>query len=289
MTTIIPHIERLSSRIIRVLGLNPSPMTLRGTNTYIVGTGARRVLIDTGEEGKPEFVSNLRKTLADNGTSIQEILVTHWHHDHVGGIADIVGDLQLGTDIKISKLPRHPPQEEEINGGTLKYSYLKDGEKIVTEGATLKAVYTPGHTDDHMVLILEEENAVFTGDCVLGEGTAVFEDLYTYMKSLEKLVSLQPDKLYPGHGPVVEGAVEKLQMYINHRNMREGQIAAVLEEHKTEDMSAMDLVKIIYTETPEVLYPAAARNVSHHLQKMEKEGKITKSSSDGNYRWKSNL
>ncbi|XP_785886.3 endoribonuclease LACTB2 isoform X2 [Strongylocentrotus purpuratus] len=289
MSTILPHIERLSARIIRVLGCNPGPMTLRGTNTYIVGTGTRRVLIDTGEENKPEFLKNLRSTLAENGTSIQEILVTHWHHDHVGGIADIFQELQLKDDVKVSKLPRHPYQDEEISGGKLKYNYLQDGEKVQTEGATLRAVYTPGHTDDHMILVLEEENTVFTGDCVLGEGTAVFEDLYTYMKSLELLVSLKPERLYPGHGPIVDEAVPKLQMYIDHRNLRESQISAVLQEHGSTDMDAMDLVKIIYTETPEILHPAAARNVSHHLEKLEKEGKIVRAASDEKYCWKSNL
>ncbi|XP_038051545.1 endoribonuclease LACTB2-like [Patiria miniata] len=290
MATVIPKVEQLSSRIVRVLGCNPGPMTLQGTNTYIVGTGKRRFLIDTGEEDKPEYLSNLKTTLSNHKTSIQEILVTHWHHDHVGGIPGVCKELQLASSIDVSKLPRSPHQDEPIEGVDQEYKYLEDGQVLRTDGATLRVIYTPGHTDDHMVLYLEEENAVFTGDCILGEGTAVFEDLFTYMKSLELIVALKPDVLYPGHGPVVTSAVEKVQAYIDHRNLREKQILEVLEANKGKKaLTCMDMVKIIYTETPEILHMAAASNVDHHLTKLEKEGKVGRQGSNGEHRWSSKL
>ena len=91
--------------------------------------------------------------------------------------------LTLTGHVKISKLPQEGVTEEIIGTTEHRYNYLKDGDEIVTEGATLKVFHTPGHTTDHMILYLKEENAVFSGDCILGQGTTVSTMLYTYRLS----------------------------------------------------------------------------------------------------------
>ncbi|XP_068737007.1 endoribonuclease LACTB2-like isoform X1 [Montipora capricornis] len=279
-------IENLSPRVIRILGCNASPMTLQGTNTYLVGTGKSRILIDTGSGGSHEYTAHLKEVLSRNQITIQEIVLTHWHPDHVGGIADVLKCVRNTDNLRISKLAQKGLKEEISGLRGHKYHYLNNGDEIKTEGATLKVYHTPGHTTDHMVLLLMEEKALFSGDCILGQGTAVFEDLFSYMKSLEIILDLDPCIIYPGHGPVVTEAVEKITDYIKHRNMREKQILKTMEDNPTTFVSALDIVKKVYTDTPWHLRKAAENNVHHHLTKLEKEGHVCSIEAHNEKKWR---
>ena len=281
--SVIPKIEQLSQRIIRVLGCNPGPMTLQGTNTYLVGTGKERLLIDTGEEDKTTsglYTEQLQNCLKDFGISIQGVILTHWHHDHVGGLPRLQRNNIISTRTPLYKFPLgnddRPPKPD------LAYTFIRDKSVIETEGATLKVIHTPGHTQDHIVLHLLEENAIFTGDCILGEGTAVFEDLFDYMKSLEIIEALNPSILYPAHGKVIENPVAVIRHYINHRNQREAQIVACLQQFHPDEMQPMEMVKQIYKDVPVMLHIPAEVNVCNHLAKLKKEGKV----SEKHGRWK---
>ena len=125
---------------------------------------------------------------------------------------------------------------------------MTDGHQLSTEGATLKVVATPGHSKDHLALMLDEENALFSGDCILGEGTAVFEDLYNYIQSLKKFLNLKPALIYPGHGAVINEPIAKIEEYIAHRQQREDQIIKTMTE-LNRAVTPMEIVEIVYKVT----------------------------------------
>lgn len=261
----LPEVQRLSPACIRILGGNPGKFTLQGTNTYLLGTGTRRLLIDTGE-GKPSWIAALKKTLTEEKAEISHALISHWHGDHQGGIKDL---LALSADIKVLK---NQPEDGQLE--------IADGQKFSVDGASLTAVHTPGHTVDHMVFVFEEENALFTADNVLGQGTAVFEDLATYLTSLDKMKELFGGRAYPGHGPVIDDGPAKIREYISHRQQREDQITQTLrsvnDASGTASWEPMELVKVIYHDVPESLHLPAQGGVIQVLQKLEKEGRTAK-------------
>jgi glyoxylase-like metal-dependent hydrolase (beta-lactamase superfamily II) len=263
----LPEVERLSPRCIRILGGNPGKFTLQGTNTYLVGTGPSRLLIDTGE-GKPSWIAAVKRTLAEEKASIASAVITHWHPDHQGGIEHL---LEISPHTKVYK---NQPEEGQVE--------ITDGQKFEVEGATLTAVHSPGHTVDHMVLLLQEEDAMFTGDNVLGLGTAVFEDLSAYLSSLEKMKGLFSGRAYPGHGPPLADGPAKITEYIRHRRQREDQVIQTLRSKRAEieasesnTWTPMELVKVIYSDVPETLHPAAAGGVTQILHKLQEEGKVS--------------
>jgi len=263
----MPEIDAWSPRVVTALGMNPGIFTGPGTNTYLVGTGPRRILLDTGQ-GIPSYVGVLERALERAGCAgLQEIVLTHGHVDHIGGVRAVIE--QFGP-LRVSKLP----DPDDFATG-LSLSPLRDGDVVQTEGATLRAVFAPGHARDHLCFWLEEERALFSGDNVLGVGTTVIPteggDLLDYMASLAKLLAGGPRRIYPAHGPCIEDGVSKLRQYIAHREQREGQIVAALRA--TGPALVPELVKRIYVDVPTVLHAAAAQSVASHLVKLEREGR----------------
>ena len=287
----LPAITRLSPRVVRVLGGNPSKFTLQGTNTYLIGQGPKRTLIDTGE-GKPIWSQSLGKALSDDSASIDRVILTHWHPDHVSGVKD-AKTLPGCADAKVYKNQTGEGEDHVAEGQVFKYTPdpthidFKDGDVFKTEGATLRAFHCPGHTVDHMGFILEEEDAMFTGDNVLGHGTAVFEDLAAYMDSLERMQHQFSGRAYPGHGDVIEDGKAKIKEYIAHRKEREQQVLAVMKEKPPErdgdGWKSMSIVKIIYKDYPEHLHGPAEGSVVHVLRKMEVDGRV-RHCSDGSWK-----
>jgi glyoxylase-like metal-dependent hydrolase (beta-lactamase superfamily II) len=123
-----------------------------------------------------------------------------------------------------------------------------------------------------MAFVLEEEDAMFTADNVLGHGTAVFEDLAVYMKSLDAMSRQFRGRAYPGHGPIIENGPSKITEYIQHRKQRENQVLDALADGQ--GMSSMDIVKVIYKDYPENLWEPAERGIRQILEKLKLEGKV---------------
>jgi len=263
----LPPISRLTPSIVRIIAGNPSKFTLQGTNTYLVGTGAKRILIDTGE-GKSVWAERLRQVLEEEKASIGTVLLTHWHHDHVGGVAQ-VRELQPNAEIRKYVSPS--------GQGDAAWGTINDEEVIKCEGASLKAVYSPGHTDDHVGFVLEGDGALFAGDNVLGHGTAVFEDLAEYMASLKKMAGAVDGRLYPAHGDLVEDGKAKVEEYIEHRQQREREAIEVLgraRDDGKQGWASMEMVKVIYSAYPEALHMPAEGSLKHVLKKLQGEGKV---------------
>ncbi|CAG9806134.1 unnamed protein product [Chironomus riparius] len=265
----IPNITRFD-RLIRILGQNRGPMTLQGTNSYLIGTAEKRLLLDTTDPNKKDYVALVEQVLKQERAVISDVVITHWHHDHIGAVENLREKNLIDENCNVWKFPRSDIKEDFDE---MKIKQLTDGHEFrVDEDTTLKVHFTPGHTTDHVILYDERERTVFSGDCILGEGTAVFEDLYDYMNSLEKILDLKPDKIYPGHGNLITDAVERIKFYISHRQERERQILEVLTAHSP--LSCMGIVSIVYQDVPEKMWTAAAYNVQHHLTKLKKEGRV---------------
>ncbi len=267
--TPLPDVKRLSPVCIRILGGNPGKFTLQGTNTYLLGSGTRRILIDAGE-GKPAWAASLREVLEAEGATVDTLLLSHWHHDHVGGVDDL---RKIAPQAVVYKFD---PDEGQ--------TAIQNGQTFQTDGVTLTAHHTPGHTTDHLVFTLAEEDAIFTADNVLGEGTAVFEDMATYMNSLHKMKTLFHGRAYPGHGELINDGLEKIAEYISHRKQREEQVVQVLRCAKangSRSWSAMEIVKVVYKEVHEDLHPAACAGVLQILGKLEQEGRASRADVGG--------
>jgi glyoxylase-like metal-dependent hydrolase (beta-lactamase superfamily II) len=243
-------------KIIRVLAPNPGPFTLDGTNTWIVGRNPSLV-IDPGPEDLDHVAA-----VARMARPVGAILVTHGHPDH----APAAPALAEATDAPVFAVQPQSGQDR-----------LKEDQVVDAGGAALRAVRTPGHATDHVAFYDAAGGALFTGDAVLGRGTTVINppdgDLAAYLRSLERMQTLGPRTIYPGHGPTVFEAREKLEEYVAHRAMREEQVLGAIESGQR---TIAEMVPTIYAEYPVELHELAARQVLAQLVKLEREGRVAR-------------
>ncbi|MFD7389894.1 MBL fold metallo-hydrolase [Streptomyces sp. NPDC059852] len=256
-----------TARAVNVLAPNASPMTLDGTNTWIVSEpdSDLAVVIDPG----PQDEAHLRNVVAmaeRSGKRVALTLLTHGHPDHAEGalrFAELTGTRVRALD------PALRLGDEGLGAGDV----------VTVGGLELRVVPTPGHTADSLCFHLPADRAVLTGDTILGRGTTVVAHpdgrLGDYLDSLRRLRSLTVDDgvhtVLPGHGPVLQDAQGAVEFYLAHRAHRLAQVETAVEDgHR----SPAEVVAHVYADVDRSLWPAAELSVRAQLDYLEEHGII---------------
>ena len=265
--------ETLEPGVRRIVAPNPSPMTYRGTNTYLLGTVGVAV-IDPG----PESEAHLEAILAavQPGQQITHIIVTHSHLDHsplarplaarCGAPVLAFGGSDAGRSEVMQTLAARGLMGggEGIDEGFTPDQILADGALVEGDGWVLEALHTPGHIGNHLCLAWGD--ACFCADHVMGWASSLVSppdgDLTDFMASCARLQQRDWRVFYPGHGGAIDDPAGRLEWLVSHRLVRE---AAILEALAQGPRDAVTLAQLIYTETPPALLGAATRNVLAHL------------------------
>jgi len=256
-----------TARALCVLAPNPSPMTLDGTNTWIVSEPGSdlAVVVDPGPLDEAHLV-NVVATAEGFGKRIALTLLTHGHPDHAEGAA------------RFAELTRTPVRalDPALRLGD---EGLTAGDTVTTGGLELRVLPTPGHTADSLSFHLPADGAVLTGDTVLGRGTTVVAHpdgrLGDYLDSLRRLQALTVDggvdTVLPGHGPVLDDARGAVEFYLAHRAHRLAQVETAVEAGLR---SAADVVAHVYADVDRSLWPAAELSVRAQMDYLREHGLI---------------
>lgn len=256
--------RRLDDLTSVVLAPNPSPMTLDGTNTYLLGAaGAGGVIVVDPGPDDPGHRRAVDAAAADRDAAVAAVVFTHHHADHA----------EAASWAQEWGVAAHAFTPHLIGPGV---QQLGDGAQLVCAGVTLEAVHTPGHASDHLCLRVAATGAVLTGDHVLGRGTTVVAwpdgDMTAYFASLERLAQLEASVLYPGHGRELADPRRTVGEYLAHRREREQQVLSALAAGDTTPAS---IVARVYADVDVALHPAAERSVRAHLDKLVAEQRVT--------------
>jgi glyoxylase-like metal-dependent hydrolase (beta-lactamase superfamily II) len=255
-------VDQVTPYAARVLAANPGPMTLDGTNTWILRAPSsdRAVVVDPG----PLLTDHLQAVLdavASYGCTVDVVLLTHKHPDHWEGAAWFAHQANCGVR---SVDPAFRIPTDHAHG-------LAEGDVIAAGDLRVEVLPTPGHTLDSVCFWLPQDGSLLTGDTVLGRGTSVVAHpdgaLGPYLESLDRLRAFANspagvDRLLPGHGPVIDDPTAVLTYYLTHRRERLDQIRAALTAGHTTPES---IVAHVYADVPPSLWPAATRSVRAQL------------------------
>lgn len=274
--------QALQPGLRRIVAPNPSPMTYRGTNTYLLGTRGIAV-IDPGP-ANPAHLEAILAALAP-GQQVSHIIVTHSHLDHsplarplaerTGAPVLAFGGPMAGRSAIMEQLARTTPMGggEGIDHSFAPDITLADGETITGADWSLEVLHTPGHLGNH--LCLGWGDACFTADHVMGWASSLVSppdgDLTDFMASCARLAARDWRVFYPGHGAAVDAPHARLDWLVSHRLSREAAIVQALSDGPAD---AATLAARVYADTPAALLPAASRNVLAHLVDLTQKSKV---------------
>jgi glyoxylase-like metal-dependent hydrolase (beta-lactamase superfamily II) len=249
-----------------VLAPNPSPMTLDGTNTWLIAEpgGTEAVVVDPGPDDEGHL-RRVRSVAEQHGLRIAGIILTHGHPDHSAGARSLAE--ATGAGVRAVDLAHRLGSEG-----------LPPGSVVTAAGTEIEVMATPGHTVDSVCLYLRADEAVLTGDTVLGRGTTVIAhdgNLGDYLRSLDQLRALadatELSALLPGHGPLLAEPRAVLDFYARHRAERLDQIRAALAAG---DRTAPEIVARVYADVDRILWPAAELSVRAQLGYLADRGEL---------------
>jgi glyoxylase-like metal-dependent hydrolase (beta-lactamase superfamily II) len=238
---------------------NPGPMTGDGNWTYLIGD-RNPVLIDAGVGN----ASHLDAIAAAAPRGPSTVLVTHAHSDHVSGAPAIKA---RWPDARFVKFPW------PVRDSALGWEWLRDASIVDTDDGPLTVLHTPGHSPDHLTLWHADSRTLFVGDMLVQGSTVVIPashggSLAEYLRSLDRMLQLNPARALPAHGPVIEDPAALIHKYIEHRAQREEQVFAALGAGGS---TVDDITATIYPSLAEALVPMAKESVLANLQKLESD------------------
>ncbi len=239
------------------------------TNCYVFGD-ADLAVVDpaSAEPAERAALDAFLEACREQGRHVRCVLLTHHHHDHVGGAEHLAARWSVPVLAHRETAARVPFAVDR---------HLEDGQVVALGRHALRAVHTPGHAPGHLCYLDEATGSLVAGDMVAGLGTILVEprdgSMAVYLDSLRRLRELAPSCLMPSHGPVIGGAQHKLATYIEHRLMREGRVLAALAAGPA---TIADLVPLVYDDTPPAAWPLARLSLEAHLVKLVDEGRAVR-------------
>jgi glyoxylase-like metal-dependent hydrolase (beta-lactamase superfamily II) len=248
---------------------NPGIMTLQGTNQYVVGKESV-VVIDVALSADSNLDGIIEQVEAMGAKKIEKILITHIHSDHCAGAVAL--RKRSGAMLGI-----HRSRKGYLGGEDFQYD---DNDRIAFGGGELHVLHTPGHESGHCCFYEGSDKVLFSGDNILGYGTAVIHppdgNMTDYLTSLERLLGFDISLILPGHGPLIGKPEAKIREYIKHRMEREQQVLAALRSGR---QTIGDITQLIYKDVSAALQRVAEFSVQAHLEKLMREGRVKREGS----------